>query len=74
MCEEQLKHLEVVFKWLEAADWKIKCSKCEFFKTKGHYLGFLVGVDGVQPLPEKVVTIQYKLYNYQEISTNSDNF
>ena len=29
-----------------------------FFKTKAHYLGFLIGVDGVQPLPEKVATIQ----------------
>ena len=33
---------------------KIKQSKCKFFKTKVHYLGFLVGTNGVQPLPEKV--------------------
>ena len=26
--------------------------------TKVHYLGFLVGVDRVQPLPEKVAMIQ----------------
>ena len=52
------EHLEAVFKQLEAADLKIKCSKCEFFKTKVHYLGFLVGVGGVQPLPENVATIQ----------------
>ena len=31
---------------------------CEFLKTKVHYLGFLVGINGVQPLPEKVASIQ----------------
>ena len=36
----------------------MKCRKCEFFKTKVHYLGFLVGIDGVQLLPEKVAAIQ----------------
>ena len=56
--QEHLEHLEEIFKWLEAADLKIKHSKCDFFKTKVHYLGFLVGVDGVQLLPEKVATIQ----------------
>ena len=56
--QEHLQHLEEVFKWLEAADLKIKHSKCKFFKTKVHYLDFLVGVDGVQPLPEKVTAIE----------------
>ena len=37
---------------------KIKCSKCEFFKSKVHYLGYLVGTDSVQPLLEEVATIQ----------------
>ena len=37
---------------------KIKCSKCEFFKSKVHYLGYLVGTDSVQPLPEKLAAIQ----------------
>ena len=55
--QEHLEHPEEVFKWLEAADLKIKHSKCEFFKTKVHYLGFLVGIDGVQALPEKVAAI-----------------
>ena len=45
--EEHLKHLEAVFKQLEAADVKFKCSKCEFFKTKVHYLGFHIDVNGV---------------------------
>ena len=37
---------------------KIKCSKCKFFKTKVHYLGFLVRTNGVQPLPEKDTAIE----------------
>ena len=37
------------------ADLKIKHSKYEFFKTKIHYLGYLVGSNGVQPSPEKVI-------------------
>ena len=54
MCQEHLEPLEEVFKQLEAADLKIKHSKCMVFSTKVHYLGFLVGIDSVQPLPEKV--------------------
>ena len=42
--EEHLQHLEAAFKQLEAADLKIKCTKCEFFKTKVHYLGFFVDI------------------------------
>ena len=38
--------------------FKNKCSKCMFSKTKVHYLGFFVGADRVQLLPEKVVVIQ----------------
>ena len=40
------------------AGLKINHSKCKFFKTKLHYLGFLAGVNGVQPLSEKVATTQ----------------
>ena len=56
--ESHLMHLKEVFKGLKDADFKIKCSKCEFFKSKAHYLGYLVGADGVQPLPEKVTAIE----------------
>ena len=51
--------LEEVFKQLKHhADLKIKCRKCKFFKSKVHYLGYLVHVDGVQPLPEKLEAIK----------------
>ena len=52
--EDHLEHLEQVFKGLGGVDLKIKRSKCEFFKSKVHYLGYLVGADGVEPLPEKL--------------------
>ena len=58
MWESHLMHLKEVFKWLKDADLKIKCSKCEFFKSKVHYLGYLVGADRVQPLLEKVTAIE----------------
>ena len=54
MWEEHLECLEEVFKQLKHADLKIKCSKCKFFKSKVHYLGYLVSVNGVQPLPDKL--------------------
>ena len=56
--KEHLEHLEQVFKALQEADLKIKQSKCEFFKSKVHYLGYLVGAEGVEPLPEKLEAIQ----------------
>ena len=56
--EEHLEYLEGVFKQLKYADLKIKHSKCKFFKAKVHYLGYLVGVDGVQPLPDRLEAIK----------------
>ena len=55
--KEHLEHLKEVFKALQEVDLKIKQSKCEFFKSKVHYLGYLVGVYGVEPLPEKLEAI-----------------
>ena len=51
-------HLDELFKWFKEADLKIKCSKCEFFKSKVHYLGYLVGADSIQPLLVKVTAIE----------------
>ena len=56
--ESHLVHLKEVFKCLKDADLKIKHSKCEFIKSKVHYLGDLVGANGIQPLPEKVADIE----------------
>ena len=40
--EQHLAHIEEIFKWLEAADLKMKRSKCDFFKKHIHYLGLLL--------------------------------
>ena len=55
--QDYLQHLEV-FKRLETVDLIMKCIKCEFFKTKAHYLGYHVGSNGLQPLPEKTEEIR----------------
>ena len=55
--EEQFKHIEIIFQKLKAAGLKLKKSKCDFFKWEIHYLGHLISVDGIQPLPEKLDSI-----------------
>ena len=55
--EEHLAHVEEIFKRLEAADLKMKRSKCNFFKKHIHYLGHLISTDGIRPLKDKLDTI-----------------
>ena len=56
--QEHLKHIEIIFKKLKKAGLKLKESKCDFFKKEIHYLGHLISVDGIQPLPEKLDSIR----------------
>ena len=56
--EDHLKHIEIIFKKLKKADLKLKESKCDFFKMEIHYLGHLILVNGIQPLPEKLESIR----------------
>ena len=51
---EHLEHLEVVFTRLKEAGLKMKLSKCDFFKSKIHYLGHLISADGIRPLPNSI--------------------
>ena len=55
---EHLEHLEEVFGRLRKADLKMKCSKCDFFKSKIHYLGHLISAEGIRPLPNKLDCIR----------------
>ena len=55
---EHLEHLEEVFHRLRKADLKMKHSKCDFFKCKIHYLGHLISVEGIRPLPNKLDCIR----------------
>ena len=52
--EEHLTHIKEIFKRLEAADLKMKRSKCNFFKKHIHYLGHLISANGIQPLKDKL--------------------
>ena len=56
--EDHLKHIEIIFKKLKKANLKLKESKCDFFKKEIHYLGHLISVSGIQPLPEKLDSIR----------------
>ena len=56
--EDHLRHLEEVFHQLRQAGLKMKCSKCDFFKSEIHYLGHLISAHGISPLPDKLDTIK----------------
>ena len=56
--EEHLAHIKEIFRRLEAADLKMKRSKCNFFKKHIHYLGHLISADGIRPLKDKLDTIR----------------
>ena len=56
--QEHHQHLKEVFKRLEMADLKIKCSKCKVLKTKVYCLCYLIDSNSVQPLLEKVEVIK----------------
>ena len=55
---EHLEHLEEIFHRLRQAGLKMKHSKCDFFKSKIHYLGHLISADVISPLPDKLDTIK----------------
>ena len=56
--EDHLRHLEEVSCQLRQAGLKMKCSKCDFFKSEIHYLGHLISAHGISPLPNKLDTIK----------------
>ena len=56
--EEHLIHLEKVFQRLQEAGLKLKLEKCSFFKKHIQYLGHLLLDEGIQPLPEKLESIE----------------
>ena len=56
---KHLEHLEIVFSHLREAGLKMKCSKCDFFKSEIHYLGHLISPEGISPLPDKLDSIKH---------------
>lgn len=55
---DHLDKLEKVLQSLREHQLLAKGSKCELFRTEMEFLGFLVGREGVRPVPEKVSAIQ----------------
>ena len=56
---KHLEHLEIVFSHLWEAGLKMKCSKCDFFKSEIHYLEHLILPEGISPLPNKLDSIKH---------------
>ena len=56
---QHLEHLEIVFSHLREAGLKMKCSKCDFFKSEIHYLGHLISPEAIGPLPNKLDSIKH---------------
>ena len=56
--EEHLQHIKTVFKKLLHAKLSIKLSKCHFFAKEIQYLGHILGVEGIRPVPAKTEAIK----------------
>ena len=55
---EHLAKVEAVLASLREHSLIAKGSKCEFFRTEMEFLGFMVGKDGVRPVPGKMEAVQ----------------
>ena len=56
--EEHLQHIKTVFKKLSHAKLSMKLSKCHFFTKEIQYLGHILGVEGIKPIPVKTEAIK----------------
>ena len=56
--EEHLLHIKTVFKKLRHAKLSMKLSKCHFFAKEIQYLGHILGVEGIKPVPAKTEAIK----------------
>ena len=55
--ETEVLHLKQVFHKLRAANLKLNARKCVLFARKVHFLGHVVGEEGVSPDPAKIESI-----------------
>ena len=56
--EEHLEHIRTVFEKLHHAKLSMKLSKCHFFTKEIQYLGHILGVEGIKPVPAKTRAIR----------------
>ena len=59
--EEHLEHIKTVFKKLHHAKLSMKLIKCHFFAKEIQYLGHILGIEGVKPVPAKTEAIRAML-------------
>ena len=59
--ETHLKHLRTLFERLRSADLKLKEVKCNFLKKHIQYLGHIISGEGIDPVQEKLESIQNML-------------
>ena len=56
--EEHWEHVRLVLERFEQHNLKLKLKKCQFLRDEIHYLGFIIGKDGIRPEDEKVKAIR----------------
>ena len=56
--DEMLGHIELVFKWLEEFNFKIKPQKCNFFQHSIVFLGHILSAKGISANPKKVEKVK----------------
>ena len=56
--DEMLDHIELVFKWLEEFNLKIKPKKCHFFQCSIIFLGHVLSAEGISANPKKVEKVK----------------
>lgn len=55
--EAHIDHLHQVLALLQAHDWKLKMSKCEFARRSINYLGHVISGEGVSTDPDKITAV-----------------
>ena len=56
--EEHLQHIKTVFEKLRHAKLSMKLSKSHFFAKEIQYLGHILGMEGIKPVPAKTEAIK----------------
>ena len=56
--EENLQHVKTVFEKLRHAKLSMKLSKCHFFAKEIQYLGHILGMEEIKPVPAKTEAIK----------------
>ena len=56
--EEHLQHVRILFERLRQADLKLTKRKCNFLKAHVQYLGHYISGQGLEPIPEKLQSLQ----------------